>query len=910
MALPVTIALVVVSLLGVSERLAERAAANRHLAALSLSAQTSNLVHELQTERLLAASSAAVGSGEATAALETQRRSTDEAVANLEAELTGFVGETLTSPEAVRSLDTLRSLTQATTEIRSGTARQTPLAVADQYSRLIDRATRAVGSVEFSDEAGGANSAAVSRRWLAQMVEAESELTAVGTAWYQNPRTTDGYLAMVEASSRLAAESDLLLSMFAEYGTQAAVDRVTEVRSSEPVRASDASIGFLADAPLELPETSPLPEAPADWSKLALARIDGLIDVEREALLNELGVLEQYAGAADREANWFGAGAAAAILGVALLALAVSRSINRSIRSLSTAAQVLSTEQVPALLESLKSPTLAAQGLSGIEIKTTSNDEFAEVGRALTDLSNAIVEVATEQHQQLRRGISDIFVNLARRNQSLLDRQIQFIDRLETNEEDPDQLENLFRLDHLATRMRRNAESLLVLAGAEAPRRRARNVEIGDVIRVAIGEVEDFARVDLIAVEPAIALGAVAVDIAHLLAELMENGAQYSPPETTVDVVGRAHSDGGYCIVIGDHGVGMAEERLALANDLLRNPPPVGLALSRSLGFIVAGTLAERHGITVTLTAGVDGGVVAEVTIPANLLSEPTMPLPQPETRQLPSRHADGIVVPIRPGSLSIADNALPPGKGVPGPAPRHPAATPQPAPPIYTGAEAFRPAAAHGAGTWSPERVDPSQPEPLRLDDRIPTGDKFDDGLYGLLGATPVADAPELPARRGVADTGDALPRRGGHEAVAGSEQPWGTPSATAPSNPLAGLSSAAAPLGDLNVSNAGWLPPLFHPSADDDPAFLPAPHTPGTLAPESATAGTAPQALPQRQPGTSAPKNLPVVASPTGDAVAPRRTDVDARSALSRYRSGLRTGRTDTPQGQNQSTEGEQAP
>lgn len=859
MALPVTLALVVVSLLGVSERLAERSAANRHLAALSLSAQTSDLVHELQTERLLAASSAAVGSSESVAALDAQRRATDEASANLVAELDGFAGTTLTGTESVRSLETLRSLAQATDEIRSATARQTPLAVAEQYSRLIDRATRAVGSVEFSDEAGGANSAAVSRRWLAQMVEAESELTAVAAAWYQSPRTVDGYRAMTDAGGRLAAESDLLLSMFAEYGTQAAIDRVTEIRSTEAVRASDGVVGFLADAPLDLPETAPFPDSAAEWTSIALDRIDGLIDVEREALLGELGVLEQAANATDREANWFAAAAAAAVLGVALLALAVSRSINRSIRTLSAAAQELSSEQVPALLESLKSPTLAAQGISGVEIKTSSNDEFAEVGRALTDLSNAIVEVATEQHQQLRRGISDIFVNLARRNQSLLDRQIQFIDRLETNEEDPDQLENLFRLDHLATRMRRNAESLLVLAGAEAPRRRARNVEIGDVIRVAIGEVEDFARIDLVAVEPAIALGSVAVDIAHLLAELMENGAQYSPPETTVDVIGRSQPDGGYRIVISDHGVGMTEERLAMANDLLRNPPPVGLALSRSLGFIVAGTLAERHGITVTLTAGIDGGVVAEVAVPATLLSEPTMPLPQPETRELPSRQVEGVVVPIRPGSLNIAANALPPGKGVPGPAPVTPpavAASAQPAPPAFNGAEAFRPAASIDESLWNLERVDPSQPEPSRLDDRLPTGDKFDTGLYGLLGTTPIEAAP------------DALP--------------------------------------------STWMPPIYHPSAESDPAFLPP--APGGVAAGDGSVGPAAaapssDALPRRQPGASAPQNLPLQAPAAGDAVAPRRTDTDARSALSRYRSGLRTGRTDAPGGQSPSIEGEQA-
>ena len=154
------------------------------------------------------------------------------------------------------------------------------------------------------------------------------------------------------------------------------------------------------------------------------------------------------------------------------------------------------------------------------------------------------VEVAEEQGALLRKGIGDIFINLARRNQTLLDRQIEFIDQLEANEEDPDQLDNLFKLDHLATRMRRNAESLLVLAGAEPPRRRGRPVALADVVRVAIGEVEDFARISLLALDDVTVGGNVAVDLAHLLSELMENATHFSPPDTTVEIVGHRSDDG------------------------------------------------------------------------------------------------------------------------------------------------------------------------------------------------------------------------------------------------------------------------------------------------------------------------------------------------------------------------------
>ena len=239
------------------------------------------------------------------------------------------------------------------------------------------------------------------------------------------------------------------------------------------------------------------------------------------------------------------------------------------------------------------------------------------------------IEVAEEQGALLRKGIGDIFINLARRNQTLLDRQIEFIDQLEANEEDPDQLDNLFKLDHLATRMRRNAESLLVLAGAEPPRRRGRPVALADVVRVAIGEVEDFARISLLALDDVTVGGNVAVDLAHLLSELMENATHFSPPDTTVEIVGHRSEDG-YTLSVSDQGIGMSADQLAEANTQLARPPLVGLALSRSLGFIVIGRLASRFGVAVKLTSSPSGGVTALVTLPPELVTVDGQPMVAP----------------------------------------------------------------------------------------------------------------------------------------------------------------------------------------------------------------------------------------------------------------------------------------
>ncbi len=303
----------------------------------------------------------------------------------------------------------------------------------------------------------------------------------------------------------------------------------------------------------------------------------------------------------------------------------MARATTVPLRKLTSAAYTLSTDKLPGLVERLRNPEEADEPLSAslTPIDINSKDEIGQLADAFNSIQQVTVEVAEEQAQLLRKGIGDIFINLARRNQTLLDRQIEFIDQLEANEEDPDQLDNLFKLDHLATRMRRNAESLLVLAGAEPPRRRGRPVSLADVVRVAIGEVEDFARIQLLALDEATVGGNVAVDLAHLLSELMENATHFSPPDTMVEIVGHRAGPEGYIISVSDQGIGMSADQLGDANVQLSRPPLVGLALSRSLGFIVIGRLAQRFGISVKLTASPSGGVTALVTLPTELVTYP-----------------------------------------------------------------------------------------------------------------------------------------------------------------------------------------------------------------------------------------------------------------------------------------------
>ena len=192
-------------------------------------------------------------------------------------------------------------------------------------------------------------------------------------------------------------------------------------------------------------------------------------------------------------------------------------------------------------------------------------------------MQSTLEHVATQQIEVLRKGVADMFVTLARRNRSLIDRQLAMIDTLERNEENPDTLADFYQLDHLATRMRRNAESLLVLAGSEPQKKWRTPMEVDDVVRAALGEVEDYRRIDVLALEAVRLKGSVVADLAHLLSELLENATSFSPPETRVRIAGHFHDDG-YLITITDRGVGVPARRLGELNELLSRPPVVGLA--------------------------------------------------------------------------------------------------------------------------------------------------------------------------------------------------------------------------------------------------------------------------------------------------------------------------------------------
>jgi hypothetical protein len=309
--------------------------------------------------------------------------------------------------------------------------------------------------------------------------------------------------------------------------------------------------------------------------------------------------------------------ACAAALGVTWTA---SRSITEPLRSLTEQAEEMAGSSLPAAVQRILD-TPAGQDVSIPEItpiRIRTRDEVREVATALNDVQRSALDLAVEQ-AVLRRNIADSFVNLGRRNQNLLNRQLEVITDLEREETDPDALDGLFRLDHLATRMRRNAESLLVLAGVDPPRQWTAPVAVSDIVRAALGEVEDYQRVVVGHLEPVTVVGSAAADIAHVVAELVENALMFSPPEVPVEVEGSL-TDEGYTIVIADHGMGMTEDEVAQANRRLSGAESFTVAPSRYLGHYVAGHLATRIGLGVELARQEQSGIVARVDLPSSLL--------------------------------------------------------------------------------------------------------------------------------------------------------------------------------------------------------------------------------------------------------------------------------------------------
>ncbi|MGE9693909.1 nitrate- and nitrite sensing domain-containing protein [Streptomyces sp. NRRL F-5630] len=418
---------------------------------------------------------------------------------------------------------------------------------------------------------------------------------------------------------RLDAEMRKAALQIKRNAAKAAIASAKDMRSGVTPPAPEAMIDQLVSPASTQKTLGDRGITPQTWWDATTPRVTAYRTVESELTAHAVTEASQIADDAKREALLVSAAVVAALLLAFLIAGMMARQMSHSMRRLRTEAFGIAQKRLPSLVDQLSRTHPGRVDTRVTPLPITSTDEIGEVARAFDQVHREAVRLASEQ-ALLRGNINAMFTNLSRRNQSLVEGQLTLITELENNEEEPEQLENLFKLDHLATRMRRNGENLLVLAGEEPGRRWDQPVPLVDVLRAAASEVEQYERVELSGIPEAEIHGRAVTDLVHLLSELLENATTFSSPQTKVRVTATRMPDGRVVIEIHDKGIGLNAADFADINHRLANPPVVDAAISQRMGLFVVGRLADRHGIRVQLRpSGEQGGTTSLVMLPESI---------------------------------------------------------------------------------------------------------------------------------------------------------------------------------------------------------------------------------------------------------------------------------------------------
>jgi signal transduction histidine kinase len=385
---------------------------------------------------------------------------------------------------------------------------------------------------------------------------------------------------------------------------QTVQDQLSQVQQAVP-----------AGIPLSVMEQQGL--SPQAWQLLTSTWLKAASKAGTNSATAVLAANAQPAIAAKKRVVVLGIVGAVGLILTLLVTILLGRSINRRLATLRRSALTLAEEQLPSVVARLRRGESVDVAAEAPPIRVGS-DEIGQVGQAIDLVRQTAIRSAVEE-ARVRQGVNDMFRNLARRNQSLLQRQLTVLDEAERRATDPDVLEDLFKMDHLTTRMRRHAEGLIILSGAPPGRSWSAPVKLIDVMRGAVAEVEDYARVTVSTQSRAALSGSAVTDVIHLLAELIENATTLSPPFTQVRVGGETVAKG-FAIEIEDRGLGMTPQKLQELNERLANPQDINPANTEQLGLFVVGQLARRHGINVMLRPSPYGGTTAVVLIPVALL--------------------------------------------------------------------------------------------------------------------------------------------------------------------------------------------------------------------------------------------------------------------------------------------------
>ncbi|MDR7301533.1 sensor histidine kinase [Haloactinomyces albus] len=613
-----------------------------------------SVMHELQRERDLTVSYIASGRTADRTELDKQRAAVDRAISRFRSDIervqSGSYPEVADRfHKAASSLDRLASLRQVTdnTQYPADAALRAYTSIVDSLLHLGEQDITRIDNPEVVRLVLAASA-------MSHVEEQESTKRALLAAVLHG----DGFDAG-EQREFLAADAALQAALhdFRKWATPAqlqsyndivsglAVDRASTIEETALVRArSDstaAQSGTRPGSPVTQSDEALAGLSTQEWLQTSTETVNLTHRMSRQLH----GQLQDRVDALAGEARTRMYLAAGLVLGALVLAFAIALMVGRSLllplRTLRRSALDVADNRLPEAVDSIldeSDPDTSVRGrIEPIPVHT--EEEIGRVARSFDAVHSQALRLASEQ-ALLRNNVNDLFVNLARRSQTLVQRQLSLIERLEQDEQDPDQLSSLFELDHLATRMRRNNENLLILGGTDLTRRTMRPVPLTEVVGAAVSEVEQYARI-AIADAPELAIqGRIVNDVVHLIAELLENATVFSNPDTEV-TVRTVYRKQELVLEIRDRGVGIDSEELSDINDRLTRPPDVDVAVSRRMGLYVVGQLSRRHDIGVELQNNEDleGGITATVRLSGQIVVQltPDGPMPMPDIQHAPS---------------------------------------------------------------------------------------------------------------------------------------------------------------------------------------------------------------------------------------------------------------------------------
>nr|WP_168507147.1 nitrate- and nitrite sensing domain-containing protein [Streptomyces sp. S1D4-11]QIY94611.1 histidine kinase [Streptomyces sp. S1D4-11] len=550
---------------------------------------------------------------DALAALKRSRTATDRAVAkvrknandeDVREEMSGGTAQRLTTIlDALDGVDSLRR------SVEEGTVNRAQ--ALDLYNRLVDPCytllanLHVVDNVEMDKQGRALVNVADARELLSR------EDALLGSALVAGRVTRDD----IRDISDLIAQRTLLYNIslpLLPSSERGRFERYWSNADTAPLRVAEQAV-------VTSPAGSPHGVTAQSWDRVAGHVLNELADLDDKAGDRYQDRVRPVATGVIVKAVIAGVLGLIALLASLVMSVRIGRSLIRDLRRLRLEAHEASGVRLPSVMRRLS-------GGEQVDVETEvprleyDKNEIGEVGQALNTLQRAAVEAAVKQ-SELRDGVSEVFVNLARRSQVLLHKQLTLLDTMERRTEDTDELADLFRLDHLTTRMRRHAEGLVILSGAAPSRQWRKPVQLMDIVRAAVAEVEDYERIEVRRLPRVAVTGPAVADLTHLVAELLENATVFSPPHTAVQVVGERVANG-FTLEIHDRGLGMAAEALLDANLRLAETPEFELSDTDRLGLFVVSRLAQRQNVRVSLQPSPYGGTTAVVFIPDALLTD------------------------------------------------------------------------------------------------------------------------------------------------------------------------------------------------------------------------------------------------------------------------------------------------